>query len=266
MVFLGSKCSGDIGIFGVPFDGTTCFRPGTRFGPDGIRFFSENLETYSPVLDRDLENVDYVDLGNVEIPVDVQGMIAKVEDFVKSVGKTVLLGGEHSVSYPVIASLKKRYGSLTVVHFDAHADLRDDYSGSSFSHACVMRRVLDIGCDIIQLGIRSGTREEFNLIKREEKVELISSCLLPDALASRDYLYVSVDIDYFDPAFAPGTGTPEPCGGNPVEFFNILYNLPPVNVVGFDVVEVSPPYDSSGITQMLAAKIVREMILKFWGG
>jgi len=264
--FLGAKDRGKISIFGVPYDGTTCFRPGTRFGPAGIRFFSGNLETYSPFLDKDLEDVDFIDAGDVDVPASSEGMVRTVYSFMRNIDIPVMLGGEHSVTFPVVKALKERYENLTVVHFDAHADLRDVYSGTVYSHACVMRRILELGCEIVHVGVRSGTAEEFNLIRENPLLNLIEIKRLPEVLKDKQNVYLSIDIDYFDPAFAPGTGTPEPCGGVPVEFFPIIYNFPPVNVVGFDVVEVSPPYDFSGITQMLAAKIVRELILKFWGG
>ncbi|WP_457568656.1 agmatinase [Desulfurobacterium sp.] len=266
MKFIGAKDSGKVVIFGVPYDGTTCFRPGARFAPDGVRFFSENLETYSPALNRDLSSVEFTDAGNLEVSALPEKMVEEVEDFVNRIEIPVMIGGEHSVTYPVVRSLKKSYNNLTIVHFDAHADLRDEYSGTKFSHACVVRRILELGCRIVQVGVRSGTREEFKLIKEHPLIEKVDIKDLPQRLMEEQFVYFTVDIDYFDPAFAPGTGTPEPCGGSPVEFFEILYNLPPVKVVGFDVVEVSPPYDPSGVTRMLAAKIIREMILKFWGG
>ncbi|GAB6075613.1 agmatinase [Desulfurobacterium crinifex] len=267
MTFLGASQSGDISIFGIPYDSTTCFRPGTRFGADGVRFFSENLETYSPSLNRDLEDINFRDLGNVDIPADSEGMVGAVESFMENVEIPVMIGGEHSVTYPVVKSLFNRYGKLTVVQFDAHADLRNEYSGTRYSHACVMRRVLELGCDIIQVGIRSGTREEFELMKNSPQITYLSAPeKLPEVLETvKTPIYITIDIDFFDPAYAPGTGTPEPCGFSPVEFFETIYKLPPVEIVGFDVVEISPPYDPSGITQMLGAKIIRELILKFWG-
>ena len=267
MTFLGTSQFGDISIFGIPYDSTTCFRPGARFAPDGVRFFSENLETYSPVLNRDLEDVNFRDFGNVDVPADPEGMVEAVESFMENVEIPVMIGGEHSVTYPVVKSLSNRCGKLTVVQFDAHADLREEYSGTRYSHACVMRRVLELGCDIIQVGIRSGTREEFELMKKSPQIKYLSVPeKLPEVLETvKTPVYITIDIDFFDPAYAPGTGTPEPCGFSPVEFFETIYKLPPVELVGFDVVEISPPYDPSGITQMLGAKIIRELILKFWG-
>ncbi len=267
MKFLSAGSEGKVTVFGVPYDSTTCFRPGARFGPDGIRFFSENLEEYSLSLGKSLEEVDFCDAGNLEVSADPKGMVESVYSFVKKVEVPVLLGGEHSVTYPVVRALSERYTNLTVVHFDAHADLRDSYSGTPYSHACVMKRVLDLGVPVVQVGIRSATKEEAELRQKNPNITVVDSLsellfLLPRINTP---LYFSIDIDFFDPAFAPGTGTPEPPGASPVEFFDLIYKLPAVSVVGFDVVEVSPPYDPSGITQMLAAKIVRELLIKFWG-
>ncbi|MEO2083055.1 MAG: agmatinase, partial [Desulfurobacteriaceae bacterium] len=269
MKFLSSKEFGDVVILGVPFDSTTCFRPGARFGPDGIRFFSENLEEFSPSLKKSLASVEFTDAGNVEVPADPEGMVDAVYSFLKEKEITfpVVLGGDHSITYPVVKYLAEKVQKLTVVHFDAHADLRNEYSGTPFSHACVMRRVLNLGVDIVQVGIRSMTEEEFSLRKESDRIITVERLEELPALLSQIKMpvYFTVDIDFFDPAFAPGTGTPEPCGASPVDFFETLYKLPTVEVLGFDVVEVSPPYDPSGITQALGAKIVREFILKFWG-
>jgi len=257
---------GEVSIIGVPFDGTSCFRPGSRFAPDGIRFFSQNLELFSPKLGRSLEGVAFRDMGNLEVPSTPEGMFDVVYENCLEVEKPVILGGEHSVTFPVVKALKERFGDLTVVHFDAHADLRDEYTGTKLSHACVMRRVLELGCRVIHVGVRSGTEKEFSLM-RESAIYLEGLEGLSEALSEvKTPVYFTVDIDVFDPAFAPGTGTPEPCGISPIDFFSAIHNLGDLKVVGFDVVEVSPPYDPSGITQMLAAKVVRELILKFFGG
>ncbi|NIA09817.1 MAG: agmatinase, partial [Nitrospiraceae bacterium] len=254
MRFLSAKDKGKIAIFGVPYDSTTCFRPGARFGSDGIRFFSKNLETYSPGLDMDLNDVSFCDLGNVDVPVIPELMVKTVEGFVDRIDFPIALGGEHSITYPIVKSLAKRYKDLTVIQFDAHADLRESYNGTKFSHACVMRRILDLGCKLIQVGIRSGLREEFDLMETSKSIRLVDLTNLTSTLEGTNQpIYVTVDIDFFDPAFAPGTGTPEPCGFSPSAFFDIIYKLPFINVIGFDVVEVSPPFDPSGITQVLGA-------------
>ncbi|SMO63313.1 agmatinase [Balnearium lithotrophicum] len=267
MRFIGAKEKGKVQILGIPYDSTTCFRPGTRFAPDGIRFFSDNLEEYSLPLGKSLEEVEFCDLGNLYPSTAPEKMVDEVYEAVRKMEIPVILGGEHSITFPVLRALSERYENLTVVHFDAHADLRDDYSGTKYSHACVMRRVLELGVQIVQLGVRSATREEAELRMENTNIKVVETFEELKSLVSKIEMpvYFSIDIDFFDPAFAPGTGTPEPPGFSPVEFFNFIYKLPDVNVVGFDVVEVSPPYDPSGTTQMLAAKIVRELILKFWG-
>ncbi len=272
MKFISSKdrkkSRGRVAIFGAPYDSTTCFRPGARFGADGIRLFSENLEEYSPALNKSLEELEFQDLGNLELPVEPEKMVDRIYSFVKGVEVPVMLGGEHSVTYPVVKALSERFGELTVVQFDAHADLRESYLGTPYSHACVMRRVLELpNTRLIQVGIRSGTKEEFELMESSPRITYLKEIsLLPELLKEvKTPLYFTIDIDFFDPSFAPGTGTPEHCGASPVDFFNAIYKLPAADVVGFDVVEVSPPYDPSGITQALAAKVVRELLLKFWG-
>ena len=268
MKFISAKDRGDVVIFGAPYDSTTCFRPGARFGPDGIRLFSENLEEYSPELDKSPEDLEFTDAGNLELPAQPEKMVEEIYSFVKGVKVPVMLGGEHSVTYPVVKALSERFTELTVIQFDAHADLREEYSGTPYSHACVMRRVLEIpNTRLIQVGIRSGTEEEFELMRESDRITFVREVSeLAELLSGvKTPLYFTVDIDFFDPSFAPGTGTPEHCGASPVDFFKAIYKLPAAEVVGFDVVEVSPPYDPSGITQALAAKLVREFLLKFWG-
>jgi len=265
--FLGAKERGEVAIFGVPYDSTTCFRAGARFGPQGIRFFSHNLEEYSPNLNKSLKELRFQDLGDLELSAPPLKAVEEIYLFTKEVKIPVALGGEHSITYPIVKAIKEKYKELTVVHFDAHADLREEYSGTPYSHACVMRRILELGVRLIQVGIRSGTEEEWKTIKENPNITYLKQVKeLPNLLKEvKTPVYFTIDIDYFDPSFAPGTGTPEPCGESPVEFFNAVYKLPPIKVVGFDVVEVSPPYDPSGITQALGAKVVRELLLKFWG-
>jgi len=264
--FLGAKEKGEIQLFGAPYDSTTCLRPGARFGPAGIRLFSENLEEYSLPLGKSLDDLQFQDLGDLELPAPPQQMVSKLYSFAKELNRPVTLGGEHSVTYPVVKALTERFGPLTVVHFDAHADLRDSYSGTPYSHACVMRRVVELGCKVYQVGVRSAAKEEAEFRESSPLVEPLELQELPRLFSRLSTpVYISVDIDYFDPAYAPGTGTPEPPGASPLEFFETLYKLPAVNLVGFDLVEVSPPYDPSGVTQALGAKIVREVMLKFWG-
>ena len=267
MKFLGSKSEGRIKIFGVPFDSTVSFSPGTRFGPEGIRKFSQSIETFSFVLGKDLESVEFEDCGDLEVSRVPEKMIEEVERFVEKIDLPVVLGGEHTVSYPVVKSLLKRYKKLTVVQFDAHADLRNEYEGTKFSHACVMRRILEEGCSLIQVGVRSESAEERKFFEENSsKILRVDLKELPKVLENcQNPVYFSIDIDFFNPSEAPGTGNPEPPGVFSKDFFDTIYKINGINLVGFDLVEVSPPLDFSGITQILSARIVRELILKFWG-
>jgi len=278
-VFSGFMGSGDdyesaaAVIIGAPMDQTTSFRPGTRHGPRQIRSVSEVLEEYSPRLDRDLADIRYTDLGDVAVvPGQVEeslDRIARSATRVLKDGKVLfLLGGEHLVSLPAVQSAAGLHPGLAVIHFDAHADLREMYLGMRLSHATVMRRVAEIigGDNVYQFGVRSGTREEFSyarsavnfhdLLKAEEVA------LAAEKLRGRP-VYITLDIDVLDPAYAPGTGTPEPGGCSPLELFSALEALAGLKVVGFDLVEVCPPFDPSQRTAVLAAKLLREALLLF---
>ncbi|WP_170291178.1 agmatinase [Neomoorella glycerini] len=261
-------------LAGIPFDATTSFRPGTRWGPQAIRAVSEVLEEYSPYLKRELGQVPVYDAGDLDlVPGRVEANLERMEAAAAALfqdGKLPLfLGGEHLVSYPLIRAAHRRYPKLAVLHFDAHADLREEYLGERLSHATVMRLVAEeIGPgNLYQFGIRSGTWGEFAYGQEETNffMDVITTPLekLVPELGSRP-LYVSIDIDVVDPAFAPGTGTPEPGGCTPREILQAIYLLREANVVAFDLVEVCPAYDQGNITAILAAKIVREAILA-WG-
>jgi len=262
-------------ILGAPMDQTVSYRAGSRHGPRQIRSVSEVLEEYSPRLDRDLADYTYADMGDVLI---IPGLVEENLDRIAlSAGKVlsdgkflIMLGGDHLVSLPAIRSAAERNAGLAVLHFDAHADLRDDYLGMRLSHATVMRRVGEIiGLEnLFQFGIRSGTREEFALAGAAGN--LSGSVRADDIRAAAGKLkgkkvYISIDIDVFDPAFAPGTGTPEPGGCTPEEIFTALETLAGIDAVGLDLVEVCPAYDETERTAILAAKLVRESILLFGG-
>lgn len=272
--FIGAGKSYDdarLVIFGAPMDFTVSFRPGTRLGPQRIREVSWGLEEYSPYLDRDLAEVPFYDAGDLLLAFGnvsaCLAVIRRAADMVVADGKIpLLLGGEHLVSLPAIAAVHARYPDLAVVHFDAHADLREDYAGEPHSHATVMRRVAELigPRNLYQFGIRSGTREELAWARRHTNTHLFAvaeplAAALP-ALAGRP-VYVSLDIDVADPAFAPGTGTPEPGGCTSGELLQAVAMLGGLNIVGFDLVEVAPVYDQSERTSLLAAKIIREIIL-----
>lgn len=260
-------------IIGLPFDSTTSFRPGTRHAPYRIREVSEGIEEYSMYQDRSLEELPFFDAGDVIIPPgNVQESLRRIEysaaGLLEMDKKVFAIGGEHLVSLPLIKACQEKYTDMCVVQFDAHADLREDYMGERFSHASVMKRVWEIlGPDrIFQLGIRSGAREEFQFARdntrmyRDEVLGAIPSII--EIIGERP-VYITVDIDVLDPAYAPGTGTPEGGGISTRELIQSLHRLGELNVVGFDLVEISPPLDCGDITAILGAKIMREALLLF---
>ncbi|QDG53574.1 agmatinase [Persicimonas caeni] len=263
---------GNTVIFGVGYDGTTSYRPGTRFGPDAIRRASDGLETYSPTQDADLEDLQITDAGNLAItfgsPEPVAAQVADtVEEILEKGGRPMMLGGEHSLTPGAVRGALRHHPDLVVVQLDAHADLRPDYLGERFSHACAMRRCLDVlgpGEDrLFQVGIRSGTREEWQELRGTERWVEPSA----DALRARlEHLgdlpvYLSVDLDVFDPAYMPGTGTPEPGGIDWACFESLLDVLAERRLVASDVVELAPELDPTGVSSVLAAKVVREILL-----
>jgi len=254
-------------VIGCPLDITSSFRPGTRFAPQAIRDCSWGLETYSPRLDRDLEELRICDVGDISLPQgNLEGALGMIKGYLATVigdkKFPILLGGEHLISLPVVRELTRHHQNLAVIQLDAHADFRQEYLGDSLSHATVMRRIADIlgGENIFQLGIRSGTREEMRAAR-----ELGSLSEVGDTLrrAAGRPVYLTVDLDILDPAVAPGVGAPEPGGLTFDESISLISQLSSLRVVGFDVVELSPPYDPTQQSAMAAAKLVRELILQF---
>lgn len=275
----GEPRRGAVAIFGVPYDKTASFRKGTRGGPDALRSVSDAaIETYSPAQDRDLEDFDFVDLGNVELNNDAAPELidALVFDAAASLLQSeaipCMIGGEHSVSPGAIRAAFEMHPDLVVIQIDAHADLRESYEGSPHSHACAMRRILDFlpSDHLLQVGIRSGTREEFAEMKREERYVAPSGAALAGILKSRNFenapIWVTFDIDAFDPAEVPGTGTPEAGGITWKEAEELRSVLSGRQIVGFDIVELAPDLDPSGISTALAAKLVREWVLMVGDG
>ncbi len=260
-------------IIGIPFDSTTSFRPGARLAPYRVREVSESIEEFSAYQDRSLEDLAFFDAGDVMVPFgNVLESLRRIEysalGLLEMEKKVFAIGGEHLVSLPLINACHKHYPDLCVVQLDAHADLRNDYLGEELSHATVMRRVFDLlGEDrIFQLGIRSGTADEFAFARdntrlyRDEVAGAIPSVL--EIIGNRP-VYITLDIDVLDPAYAPGTGTPEGGGISSRELIHSLHRLGELNVVGFDIMEISPPYDSGDITSILGAKLMREALLLF---
>lgn len=275
MSFIGADSTFEdsrIVIFGAPYDSTTSFRPGTRFGPAGVRSESFGIETYSPYQDRDLEtDVAVHDAGDLELPFGAPdralAMIEAKADEILSAGKIpFLLGGEHLVSLGAVRAAAKKYPDLHIIHFDAHADLREDYLGVRLSHACVMRRCHDLLGDgrIWQFGIRSGTRDEFAFMREGHvttepfSVNTLASLSFPEGTP----VYLTVDLDVLDPSEFPGTGTQEAGGLRFTELLSALTEiLRRFNVVALDNVELSPGLDASGRSTALACKILREQLL-----
>lgn len=275
--FLGASqviTPGCPGLLGIPYDKTASFRKGTRKGPDGIREISEEgIETYSPTQDRDLEEIPFSDLGNLEIDNDAapEAMFEVVYEAVTKMHDEgvipVLLGGEHSISPGAVRAAFEHYPDLVVIQFDAHADLRAHYKGSAHSHACAMRRILDFlpSERLLQVGVRSGTREEYREMKSEDRYVAPDAEALASVLDSRSFrdapLYITFDIDAFDPAEVPGTGTPEAGGITWADFESLRSVLEGTRIVGLDLVELAPELDPTGISSVLAAKLLREWLL-----
>ena len=271
-IFMGSRrdpAGCRVGLFGVPYDGTTSFRPGTRFGPAAIREVSQGLETYCPQLDLDLEDLAYADLGAVDIPFGapepVLNAVQRATTAVLDLGlHPLMLGGEHSISSGAVAAVANQHPDLVLVQLDAHADLREEWLGARHSHACAMRRCLEVlpSGDLLQLAIRSGTRDEFHELhssgRRMNDVQALRDAMAP--WTGRP-IYLTVDLDWFDPAVLPGTGTPEPGGFLWRDFAAVVDVLRGHRLVAGDVVELAPQLDSSGVSSVLAAKVTRSLIL-----
>ncbi len=275
-VFMGSAATYDeasIALVGVPMDFTVSFRPGTRMGPQQVRMVSSGLEEYSYYLKRSLQEISFYDCGDVVLPYgNVIGSLHRVgavaEQILKDGKFPLFMGGEHLVSLPIIQAVASRYPDLVLVHLDAHADLREDYIGESRSHATVIRQACKFlrPGHVYQLGIRSGTAEEFRFAMENTRMfpDQVAE-IIPQVIAEigSKPVYITFDIDVVDPAYAPGTGTPEPGGITAREALAVIHQLGQTRVVGFDLVEVSPVYDPSERTTLLAAKLVREAMLTF---
>lgn len=275
-VFMGCESSfeeADTVIFGAPFDSTTSYRPGTRFGCSTIRHESFGIESYSPYQDKDLFDGKVMDSGDIELPFgcteDALNQIEERAADILAAGKRpFMLGGEHLVTLGAFRAAAKKYPDICIIHFDAHADLREDYLGNKLSHACVLRRCWEIIGDgrIFQFGIRSGDREEFSWGKDHVNTCRFNFDTLKETVEKLGDkpVYFTVDLDVLDPSVFPGTGTPEPGG---VSFEELRRSAQLVcekaNVVACDVNELSPHYDHSGISTAVACKTVREMLLAF---
>ena len=259
-------------LFGAPFDSTTSFRPGARFGSSAIRHESFGLETYSPYQDKDLTDASIFDSGDLELCFgSAEAALSDIEKRARTIledGKLpLLLGGEHLVTLGSVRAVQKRYPDLHIIHFDAHADLRDDYLGARLSHACVLRRCHDLLGDgkIHQFCIRSGDRPEFVFAKEHTDLHLFGfeglETLVEELTRTGAPVYLTIDLDCLDPSCFPGTGTPEAGGVSFRELLSAIELVAKAHVVAADVNELAPMLDPTGASTALACKVVRELLL-----
>ena len=273
--FIGCESSfeqASVVLYGAPFDSTTSFRPGARFGPSAIRHESFGLETYSPYQDKDLMDIRVFDSGDLELcfgssELALSDIEKRAEEILKAEKIPVLLGGEHLVTLAAVRAVFHKYPDLHIIHFDAHADLRDDYLGAKLSHACVLRRCHELLGDnrIHQFCIRSGEREEFQFAAQhtdfhpftfdglKETVQELKEKKIP--------VYFTIDLDCLDPSAFPGTGTPEAGGVSFLELLDAIRTVAQANIVGADLNELAPMLDVSGVSTATACKVLRELLL-----
>ncbi len=263
-------------LYGIPFEGRVNQRKGAALGPGQIRRASDLIETYAPALGLDLTDLALADAGDVPVPeaeprAALAAIRAELEAVLDPGQRWVFLGGDHTVTAPVVAAALRHYPDLRVVQFDAHPDLRREFLGESWNYASAMTRVLDhLRPDrLYQVGLRTGDREEWTP-SRGTHVFPGWATPVPQAAAqvaaavAGHPLYVTIDIDVLDPTVAPGTGSPEPAGIGVAELLAALGQLRTTPVIGFDLVEVSPIWDTTGRTAVTAAAIVREAVLTWW--
>lgn len=273
--FIGCESSfeeASIVLYGAPFDSTTSFRPGARFGPSAMRHESFGLETYSPYQDKDLIDISVFDSGDLELcfgssEMALSDIQKRAEEILKAGKFPLLLGGEHLVTLGAVRAAAAKYPDLHIIHFDAHADLRDDYLGAKLSHACVLRRCHEIVGDghIHQFCIRSGEREEFQFASRHTDFHPFTFEGLGETVRELKEkqvpVYFTIDLDCMDPSVFPGTGTPEAGGVSFLELLKAIRTVSQANLVGADVNELAPMLDASGVSTATACKVLRELLL-----
>ena len=262
-------------VFGIPFEGRVNLRHGADTGPQSVRVASDSIETYSPTLDRDLDDLAIADVGDCELGTgspreQLASARGEIERFWRPELLPVMLGGDHTATLPVIEVLAPAIPELRILQLDAHPDLREEFLGERFNYASAMARVMDVVPPerVYQVGMRTGAREEYERkaphvfpAHAVHPVEAVRS-LVPELL--RYPLYVTIDVDVLDPSEAPGTGAPEPCGLRTVELIEIIRLLRPCRIVGTDLMEVAQDFDPSGRTAITASWVLREAILTWW--
>jgi len=261
-------------VFGAPFDGTTSNKAGTKFASNAMRLESEGLETYSPLLNLDLADAKVSDVGDALLSYGdakcvISELLSAVSNILADNKIPLMIGGEHLVTYPAVKSVSAIHPDVHIIHLDAHTDLREEFGGSKLSHATVLKRIWDVLGDgrIFQFGIRCGTKAEFDFAKLHNHtyMELFNINTIGDILEklANKKVYITIDLDVLDPSIMPGTGTPE-AGGityRELENFFLLLRAANVNIVGADIVELSPVHDPSGVSTATACKVLREMAL-----
>jgi len=263
-------------FFGIPFEGKVNLRKGADRGPLDLRLASDSIETYSPALDRDLEDLAMADLGDCELPdapprAQLEAAREETRRFWRPGLRPVMLGGDHTATLPVIEVLAAAVPDLRIVQFDAHPDTREEFLGERFCYASAMARVMEVVPPerVFQVGMRTGSREEFE--RRLPNFFPVTAVAPGDAVRRilpelrRHPLYVTIDIDVLDPSEAPGTGSPEPGGLRVPEVVELIRLLQGCEVVGTDLVEVAHAHDPSGRTGIAGSWFLREAILTWWG-
>ena len=273
--FIGCDCEYDeaqLVLFGAPFDSTTSFRPGARFGSAAMRHESFGLETYSPYQDKDLTDYKVFDSGDLELCFgSAQSALSHIEERATTILKAgklpVLLGGEHLVTLGAVRAMVREYPDLHLIHFDAHADLRQEYLGAELSHACVIRRCHELLGDgrIHQFCIRSGEKTEFTFAGEHTDLHRFDfqglEELVKELQKAGTPVYFTIDLDCLDPSVFPGTGTPEAGGVSFIQLLEAIRLVASTKVVGADVNELAPMLDASGVSTATACKVLRELLL-----
>ena len=273
--FIGCESSfaqASVVLYGAPFDSTTSFRPGARFGPSAMRHESFGLETYSPYQDKDLMDIRVFDSGDLELcfgssELALSDIENRTKEILKAAKLPLLLGGEHLVTLAAVRAVFHEYPDLHIIHFDAHADLRDDYLGTKLSHACVLRRCHEILGDdhIHQFCIRSGEREEFQFAAQHTDFHPFTFDDLKETVQElkekKVPVYFTIDLDCLDPSAFPGTGTPEAGGVSFLQLLDAIRTVAQANIVGADLNELAPMLDVSGVSTATACKVLRELLL-----
>ena len=281
--FIGCDCEyekAEIVLFGAPFDSTTCYRPGARFGSSAMRHESFGLETYSPYQDKDLTDCFVFDSGDLELcfgssEAALADIEARAAEILRDGKLPLLLGGEHLVTLGAVRAVAEKHPGLHIIHFDAHADLRDDYLGAKLSHACVLRRCHELVGDghIHQFCIRSGDRAEFEFAAQHTEMHKFDFTGLAELTAplceSKVPVYLTIDLDCLDPSCFPGTGTPEAGGVSFLQLLEAIRTVTKANIIGADLNELAPTLDTTGVSTATACKVLRETLIaldKGWPG